>query len=155
MAIADHCYRAHLIWEGNRGHGTSGYQSYERTFRAVAAGKPSVVGSADPLFRGDGHLLNPEDLFLMAIAACHMLTYLALCARRGIVVVAYEDNPSGTMRVEGIGGQFTQIVLAPVVRLANGDHLAPAIALHDDAHRECFLANSCRTPIQVQAEVHV
>ncbi len=153
MAIVEHRYRAHLTWEGNVGHGTASYQGYQRTFRATVVGKPSLVGSADPAFRGDAALLNPEDLFLTAIAACHMLTYLALCARRGIAVLAYEDAPSGVMRLEAGGGRFEEIVLSPVVRVASADHLESARALHDAAHRDCFVASSCNVAIELRPEV--
>ena len=153
MPVADHHYDAHLTWEGNSGPGTASYQAYERTFRATVPGKPSLAGSADPAFRGDGRLLNPEDLFLTAVAACHMLTYLALCARRGIVVVAYDDAASGTMRVEASGGRFTEIVLSPKVRLACRDRAEAALMLHEVAHRDCFLASSCSVPIRLHPEV--
>ena len=153
MPVADHRYDAHLTWEGNAGAGTASYNAYDRRFRATVAGKPSLAGSADPAFRGDGTLLNPEDLFLTAVAACHMLTYLALCARRGIVVVAYEDMASGTMRVEASGGRFTEIVLSPKVRLACRDRADSALTLHEAAHRDCFLASSCSVPIRVRPEV--
>ena len=76
-------YSTRLTWSGNRGSGTSAYTSYGREFRAGIDGKPDIDGSADPAFRGDGQKHNPEDLLLVAVAACHMLTYLFLASRQG------------------------------------------------------------------------
>src|SRR5258706_10558564 len=92
-----HAYAARLIWEGNTGEGTAGYRTYSRAYRVLVPGKPDLPGSADPAFRGEADKHNPEDLFLAAISACHMLSYLALCATQGIRVVAYEDEARGRM----------------------------------------------------------
>jgi organic hydroperoxide reductase OsmC/OhrA len=149
-------YRAKLVWEGNLGLGTSSYQGYERAYRVEIAGKPDLEGTADPAFRGDPSKHNPEDLFLAALAACHMLFYLALCARRGLVLVAYEDGACGELALEaGGGGRFTGITLAPVATFSGEVDEAVAAALHEEAHRLCFLANSCSSPIRVAPRFRV
>ncbi len=89
-----HAYNAQVIWDGNLGEDASTYTSYGRQYRIVIDGKPQLQGSADPMFRGDAGVHNPEDLFLGAVSACHMLTYLALCARQSIRVVSYSASKS-------------------------------------------------------------
>jgi organic hydroperoxide reductase OsmC/OhrA len=156
MSKAVHQYATRVIWEGNLGGGTSGYGSYSRKYRMVIAGKPDLVGTADPAFRGEQDKHNPEELFLMSISACHMLFYLSLCARKGVQVVAYEDNATGTMRVEGNGGgRFEEITLHPKVTLACDQEGAVAADLHAEAHALCFIANSCAAPIRHVAKVVV
>lgn len=143
-----HEHASRLVWEGNLGDGTSGYASYSRSYRVVIAGKPDLVGTADPAFRGERDKHNPEELFLASLAACHMLFYLSLCARQGIVVVAYEDEVSGTLMLEpNGGGRFGEITLNPKVTIARAQDDEAAIALHEKAHALCFIANSCATPI--------
>lgn len=120
----------------------------------VVERKPALRCSADPAFRGDEGLHNPEDLFVSAIASCHMLSYLALCARRGIRVLTYEDRACGTLALgkEG-GGCFTEVVLSPAVTVAGGSDVSLALRLHEQAHARCFIANSCSVPIQVRATI--
>jgi organic hydroperoxide reductase OsmC/OhrA len=150
---AVHRYQTRLIWEGGSGGGTRTYAGYGRQYRIEVGGKPDLAGSADPTFRGDANRHNPEDLFVAAISACHMLSYLALCARGGVHVVAYEDDASGSMEVDASGsGRFVEVVLRPSVTIAAGD-AAVAIALHHDAHATCFIANSCSVPIRHEATV--
>lgn len=151
----EHSYEAALTWTGNEGTGTSDYRSYGRSYTVSIAGKPVLRGSADPTFRGDPALHNPEDLFLAAIAGCHMLAYLALCARRGVRVIAYEDRATGVLSLEGGGGRFTGAELNPVVTVAGGAadedggaDLELAERLHETAHEQCFIANSVRVPIR-------
>ena len=48
-----HRYETQLSWTGNRGSGTSSYGAYGRDHQIVAPGKPVLLGSSDPAFRGD------------------------------------------------------------------------------------------------------
>ena len=151
-----HRYEAALTWTGNEGTGTSDYRSYGRSYTVAVDGKPELHGSADAAFRGDPARHNPEDLFLAAIAGCHMLSYLALCARRGIRVVAYEDRASGVLTLEGGGGRFTGVELNPTVTVAGGTGAADlelAERLHETAHEQCFIASSVSVPIRCRATV--
>jgi organic hydroperoxide reductase OsmC/OhrA len=78
-----------------------------------------------------------------------MLTYLALCARHRIVVTAYEDNASGTMTEEqGNSGRMTEVVLEPVVTITDPEKVEQAEALHHDANKACFIANSVNFPVR-------
>jgi organic hydroperoxide reductase OsmC/OhrA len=151
-----HRYRAHVAWEGNLGTGTARYAGYSRDYRMRVEGKPDLAGSADPAFHGDPARHNPEDLLLGAISACHMLTYLALCASAGVVVEAYEDSAAAVMRTEpGGGGRFESVTLHPRVRIAAGSDAALAAELHERAHALCFIANSCSVPIAHRPEIVV
>lgn len=149
----DHHYQAKLTWTGAAAGGTRDYQSYSREYRVDFEGKPSLTGSADPAFRGDPKLHNPEDLLVVALASCHMLSFLALAALEGLEVVAYEDEAGGTMQQEGRGGRFTEVVLRPRVTLAPGSDPARAEALHEQAHATCFIANSVNFPVRHEATV--
>lgn len=136
--------------------GTADYASYSRRHHIQIAGKADLLGSADPIFRGEGTLHNPEDLFLAAIAACHMLTYLALCARRGVRVVAYEDQATATMGLAPTGGGgFEEVTLCPVVTVVNPEVAELARGLHELAHEHCIIASSCSVPIRCRPTIEV
>ena len=151
----EHHYAAHLVWTGAEKGPTRDYASYSRDYVVRIEGKPELVGSSDPLFRGDPKRHNPEDWLMAALSACHMLTYLAICARSGLQVLSYEDAASGTMVLEGGGGHFTEVVLRPKVVLAAGADRAKAEAVHEEAHRHCFIAASVNFPVRHEAEVTV
>lgn len=88
---AEHRYQATLHWAGGRKGTTSSYRAYSREYEARVPGKPALRLTADGAFLGDQALHNPEDLLVIALSGCHMLTYLAECARAGIHVLSYED----------------------------------------------------------------
>jgi len=83
----EHHYKTTIRWTGNKGQGTADYRSYERSHTAFIDGKQDILCSSDPAFRGDKTKHNPEELFLVSIASCHMLWYLHLCAEAGVVVI--------------------------------------------------------------------
>jgi organic hydroperoxide reductase OsmC/OhrA len=151
----DHHYATALTWTGATAGATTSYRAYSRQHQAQADGKPALDLSADPTFRGDPALYNPEDLLLASLAGCHMLTYLSLAARQGLVVVAYEDKATGTMRQAGDGGHFTEVTLHPIVTIAAGQDKALAEHLHEDANRDCFIAASMNFPVKHEVEIRV
>lgn len=150
-----HQYATRTEWTGNLGQGTAGYRAYAREHVISAPGKPDLPGSSDAAFRGDASRWNPEDLLVASLSSCHMLWYLHLCAEAKIVVLAYRDDAQGTMVEDAGGGRFTEAVLRPVATLAAGADAARATALHEAAHRRCFIANSVNFPVRVEPTVLV
>ena len=151
-----HDYAARVVWNGNMGTGTSTYTGYARDYTVIINGKREMHGSADPMFRGSGDLHNPEDLFVASISTCHMLTYLALCARKGVTVLSYEDTARATLALDSNwGGKFEEVSLNPVVTIADPAMEEVAIALHEAAHRSCFISASVCVPIHHDATVRV
>ncbi len=150
---SEHRYRTALEWTGNRGVGTRRYDAYARDHVVRVAGKPELLGSSDPTYRGDASRWNPEELLVASLAGCHMLWYLHLAAVHGVEVVAYTDAAEGTLVLSADGGgRFSEVVLHPRVTIAAGSP-ATAHALHDDAHRRCFIAASVNFPVRHDAEI--
>ena len=149
MTKGMHEYAARLVWNDTTGEGTADYARYSRQYSISIAGKPDLIGSADAAFKGEPGKHNPEDLFLAAISSCHVLTYLALCARKGVRVLAYEDEARGTLKLSADGGgKFEEVVLHPRVTIVGSEHAELAMQLHDMAHKLCFIAQSCSVPIR-------
>ncbi|SEP31143.1 OsmC family protein [Mucilaginibacter sp. OK283] len=85
-----------------------------------------------------------------------MLWYLHLCSVAGVVVTAYEDRAEGTMvETSDGGGYFTEVILKPVITLKEAAMQARAAALHHEANKLCFIANSVKFPVLHQAEYRV
>ena len=149
-----HIYDVSVQWLGNTGDGTSAHRAYSRAHAIHGKGKPPILGSSDPSFLGDPRKWNPEELLVAALATCHQLWYLHLCARSGIVVTAYEDRATGVMveHADG-GGEFDSVTLRPRATISapyDEDH---ALALHREAHKLCFIARSVRCPVEVQPTI--
>ncbi|MGA9945075.1 MAG: OsmC family protein [Candidatus Cybelea sp.] len=149
-----HTYRARVHWAPLDGEGTKSYGSYSRDHTIGAEGKPAIEASSDPAFRGNPQRYNPEELLIASLTSCHMLWYLHLCAVNGITVVEYRDDAFGVMEENADGfGQFVEAELRPSVRLAENADRSKALALHEEAHRRCFIAASVNFQVSVKAEV--
>lgn len=146
-----HRYALDLLWHGDH---TRTYESYTREHRIRIAGKPELITTADPMFRGEATLHNPEDLLLAALSSCHLLTYLALCARARINVLSYRDQAEGTMLLtKDGGGHFTEVVLRPEVVVADAAMLEKARHFHGEVHKYCFIARSVNFAVRCEAVV--
>jgi organic hydroperoxide reductase OsmC/OhrA len=156
MPSATHTYALHVTWTGNLGPGTTSPRAYRRDTETTAGSKPLLAGSSDPSFRGDPGRWNPEELLLASLSQCHLLWYLDLAARAGVVVVGYVDEPTGTMAEQADGaGQFTAVTLRPVVTVSDVAMRDKALALHADANAMCFIARSVNFPVHHEATVRV
>ncbi len=154
-----HVYDTTVEWTGAGEAGTASYTSYGRDHVVRIDGRPDLLGSADPVFRGDATRHSPEDLFVSALSQCHMLWFLHVAATAGVVVTGYTDRAQGTMRVEAGGaGQFTDVVLRPRVVVRNrhtpdGEEIDARLLdrLHATAGEHCFIARSVSFPVHVEA----
>lgn len=148
-AAKQHYYTTTIKWTGNKGTGTSRYDAYERNHTLSIANKQDLLCSSDTPFRGDGTKHNPEDMLVASLSSCHMLWYLHLCADAGIIVTGYVDNATGILTdVPGGEGRFTEVVLHPLVTVAEAGMIEKANELHELAHKKCFIANSCNFPVK-------
>jgi organic hydroperoxide reductase OsmC/OhrA len=150
-----HEYRVGVEWLGNRGTGTSGYREYGRQLVVRAAGGRELEGSADPTFHGDRERWNPEELLVAALSQCHMLSYLHMAVRAGVVVTAYTDDATGTMVQQGLGGHFTEVVLRPRVAVADASMVDRARKAHAEAYEHCFIASSVNFPVRHEPTIVV
>jgi organic hydroperoxide reductase OsmC/OhrA len=149
MSLGEHRYSLAVQWTGNLGEGTSSYRGYSRDHDVLIPGLPALPGSADPTFHGDRSRYNPEQLLLAALAQCHMLSFLHVAVRHGVVVTDYRDEATGIMRLNRDGsGQFEYVTLHPRVTLADPAHVGLAGQLHHEANQVCFIARSVNFPVR-------
>ena len=146
-----HDFISKIVWTGNRGEGTRTYKGYDRTWDIALPGKKIISCSNDPLLGGDTGKMNPEDLLISALSACHMLWYLHLASNAGIVVTAYSDDPVGHGETLPNGaGRFLSAVLRPKISVQEGANLELAAELHQNVHAFCFIARSVNFPVRYE-----
>ncbi len=150
-----HSYKTTMTWTGNTGSGTSSYRAYGRNHTIEGPNKETTIaGSSDPHFRGDGGRYNPEELLVGSLSACHMLSYLHVCAVNGVIVVDYVDEAEGEMEeAEDSSGRMTRVTLRPKVTVSASSDSGKAQSLHDEARKLCFIANSVNFPVAHEPSV--
>jgi organic hydroperoxide reductase OsmC/OhrA len=151
----EHSFAVSVEWQGNRGTGTSGYKDFSRAVELRAEGKHAIQASAAKAFHGDADRWNPEEQLIGALAQCHLLSYLHVATQAGVVVQSYTDAATGTLHTNADGsGALVEVVLRPVVTISAGAP-ATAMALHAEANRLCFIANSVNFPVRHEPSILV
>ncbi len=148
--MAEH--RAGVRWKRTSPDFT--YDTYNRSHEMIFKdGAVKIAASSAPAFKGESHLVDPEEAFVASLSSCHMLTFIAICARKRITVDAYEDDAVGYLK-KGDDKRFwvARVILRPKVRFAPGANVDAALLahIHEDSHRHCFIANSVKSEVQVE-----
>ena len=131
------------------------YKTYDRNHRWHFEGGEVVNASAAPAYFGDDTRIDPEEALVASLSACHMLTYLALAAYKGFVIDKYVDKADGVLEKNEDGKlAITKVTLRPDISYSGDKQPTEEDikAMHEKAHKECFIANSVKTEILVEHE---
>jgi organic hydroperoxide reductase OsmC/OhrA len=145
-----HEYRATTTWRRTSADFT--YETYNRAHEVKFGGGEVVPWSAAPEFKGEAQRVNPEEAYVASLSTCHMLTFLAMAARKRLMVDSYIDEASGVMTKTEAGKYWvSRVVLRPKVVFSGSRQPSPEelSSLHHAAHENCFIANSVKTEIAV------
>tara|TARA_R110000744_G_scaffold125723_3_gene231404 strand:- start:129 stop:638 length:510 start_codon:yes stop_codon:yes gene_type:complete len=130
------------------------YATYNREHTWKFEGGESVRASAAPAYQGDPSCVDPEEAFVASLSSCHMLTFLALCTKEKLVVDSYIDEAIGYMTKSDDGRMsIAKVVLRPSITFGGDGAPAQQVLddLHHEAHKLCFIANSVKTEVLVEA----
>jgi organic hydroperoxide reductase OsmC/OhrA len=124
---------------------------FDGGLRVPASSSPLSV----PLPYSDAAAVDPEEALVAAVSSCHMLFFLSIAAQRGFVVDAYRDDALGFMEKTAEGKiAMTRIVLRPAIAFSMEPPDAAALAaIHHAAHDRCYIANSIKADVVIEAAV--
>ncbi|HQZ46479.1 MAG TPA: OsmC family protein [Usitatibacteraceae bacterium] len=150
-----HRFEATVAWPADPAQKRPPDPAFSRNARLASPGHPPIAGSSPTVFGGEADRYNPEELVTMALAHCHMLTYLAVAAKKKIAVLAYEDRATAVLGKDPATGKMKIVSaqLRPRVTVAKGTSVDEALALHAKAHEHCFVSNSVNFPVTNAPEV--
>lgn len=100
-------------------------------------------------------LMEPEAAFVASLASCHMLSFMAAAAKRGLSVVRYYDTATGALEKNRAGRiAMTRILLQPQVEFSS-DEVDQALLneIQQAAHEKCFIANSISAQVQIESSL--
>ncbi len=150
--MAEH--KATIEWKHSGDDFLKGRYSREHTWAfdggatIPASPAPSVV---PPPMSNPAHV-DPEEAYVASLASCHMLTFLYMAQRAGFVVAQYRDEAIGVMGKTDKGLPWVaEVLLNPVITYGGEKTPEPDAEahLHEQAHDQCFIANSVRTAVKV------
>lgn len=132
--------------EYSRGH----TWEFDGGLSVPASASPEIV----PLPKSIAGNIDPEEAFVASLSSCHMLFFLAIAAKRGHVIDNYTDCAIGHLARNEQGRMaITKVILRPKIHFS-GDNRPTAEQLkkiHEQSHRQCFIANSVNTEVTIEA----
>lgn len=136
-------YRNDLVWKSGR----RGLMS--------SPDKPELQVGSPPEFKGEPDVWTPEDMFVGALNACLMLTFLALADRKGLGLVNYETSAEGLL--ENVEGRYriTEVAVRPSVLVKAETDLETARQIMAKVEENCFISNSITARIRLEPQFHV
>ena len=142
-------HKVNVSW--SRGDKDFTYKTYNRDHLWTFENQATVKASAAPAFLGNPDCVDPEAALVAALSSCHMLTFLAVCAKKGYAVDSYQDHAVGYLEKNASGKlAITRVELRPHIAFVAAPPDATVLAdLHDQAHHGCFIANSVLTQVTV------
>ena len=138
-----------LNWE--KGDAPFAYETYPRNHTiSFKNGQETLIASSSPVYKGDGGKADPEDLLVAALSSCHMLSFLAIAAKKRLTVHSYRDDAVGFLDNDNGKLWIARVILRPKVVIdADAETL---VHIHHSAHEACFIANSVKTQGSVEPQ---
>ena len=148
-------YQAVVVW--SRGGAGFTDHRYSRGHRWLFDGGVEVPASSSPhvvpLPQSVAAAVDPEEAFVASLSSCHMLWFLSIAAGRRFLVESYRDEAVGVIARNAAGKlAMTRVTLRPEARFG-GDRRPTAselAAMHDEAHEQCYIANSVHTDVRCE-----
>ena len=136
-------YRNDLMWKSGR----RGVMS--------SLGKPELEVGSPPEFRGEPGVWTPEDMFVGALNACLMLTFLSFADRKDLGLVAYETTAEGLL--EHVEGRYriTEVTVQPSVVVKSEAELEAAREIMSKLEENCFISNSITARVKIEPQFRV
>jgi organic hydroperoxide reductase OsmC/OhrA len=151
-----HEYKATIAWKRGAGEAFTDLK-FSRAHQWSFDGGITVPGSSSPLSvrvpYSRAEAVDPEEALVAALSSCHMLTFLYLAAKQGLIVESYQDDAVGVMTKNARGKLFvSKVALRPRIAFAGAQqpNAAQLAELHHHAHEECYIANSVVTEVVVE-----
>ncbi|NIQ01062.1 MAG: OsmC family peroxiredoxin [Nitrospinaceae bacterium] len=145
-------HRVNVQW--TRNGNTFNHETYNRDHAWTFDNGIEIKASAAPGFQGNPDCVDPEEALVGALSSCHMLTFLAIAAKKRLVVDRYEDHAVGYLEENADGRMaVTRATLRPKVAWGGDKTPTPEEIekMHEKAHRACFIANSVRTEVSIES----
>lgn len=127
------------------------------TFDGGVTVPASSAPSAVPVPMSNPDNVDPEEAFVASLSSCHMLTFLWFAQRGGFAVQSYEDEATGVMTKNESGRMWvSRVTLNPRITWSGDKQPTPEqeAKLHQQAHADCFIANSVKTETVVDGFEH-
>ena len=135
-----HNYEVNLQWNSDR----------KGTLSSPVLPNQIEVATPPDFPKGMAGIWSPEHLFVAAVNACLMTTFLAIAENSKMEFVSFECNAVGI--VDKVDGKYTvtEITLKPKLVIPSSSHEDRAKRIIEMSEKACSISNSIKTKINLE-----
>ena len=138
-------FRCALDWKGEN----RDYDSFSRLHEIGFPGGARLTVGGAHLIQNPAQT-NPEELFAASVAACMMMTILAVFSRSRITVLSYHDEPEATLELVERRYRVTKVLLRPRIVIEGSHDEEKLNTLIQKSHANCFITLSVKSDVVVE-----
>ena len=112
---------------------------------------PTLEVASPSEFGGEEATWTPEHLYVAAVTACFLMTFLAIARLSRLEFAQLSIHARGKLdKIDGSGFQITSVVLQPRLVVQNERDLKRAARILEKAERNCLISSSIKTEVKVE-----
>jgi len=116
--------------------------------------KQLIEVATPPQFsQGIEHIWSPEHLFTAAVNSCFMTTFLAIAENSRLDFVGFTCSAKGKLEQENGRFLMTEILLEPVLTIANESDIEKAERILQKSEKACLISNSIHSKISMTTKI--
>jgi peroxiredoxin-like protein len=115
--------------------------------------KPVLIVSSPPEFKGEAGIWTPEEMFVAAVDACTMTTFMAFAQRLQLPISSYASRAEGVLEFVDGEYRFTKIVVRPHILVSSADIVKQVQKTLEDAHKSCLITHSIKAEVRLEPDV--
>lgn len=143
QTISEHV--AQVSWQRK---GEFSHLGYDESHQAQISGISIPMSTANT-----PDYIDPEQALAASLASCHMLTFLALAAKKRLVVESYDVQSTAYVSLNEQGKTFVDTIkIKPEVVFSKDSDVSreQLEKMHHKAHSHCFIANSLLSEVVME-----
>lgn len=145
-----HNYNVEVTWkEGRRGVICSPELKNAGIHNCIEVATPPEFPKGIP------YIWSPEHLFTASIASCFMTTFLAIAENSQLPFLHFTCASEGVLEEVGGKPELTEIILKPVVTIADEKFLEKALRVLQKSESACLVSHAVRIRIATLPSVMV
>jgi peroxiredoxin-like protein len=140
-----HHYQVQLSWESNR----------KGLISSPVLNSRIEVATPPEFPQGMAGIWSPEHLLVAAANSCLMTTFLAIAENSKLQFLNFECNADGKLEKVDDKLMISEIVLSPVVSIANESDRSKALRILEKSEAACLISNSLKSKIIFEPEIRL
>jgi peroxiredoxin-like protein len=139
----NHSYQVNLVWNHDR----------KGTLSSPVLSTKIEVATPPDFPHGMPDIWSPEHLFVAAVNACLMTTFLAIADNSNLAFIAFKSSATGI--VDKVDGKYrvTEITLKPVVTIPASVSEERTARIVEKSKLNCLISNSITTKIVLETNI--